>query len=135
MVLIDLMKVTVFFILSILSLNVFPNVYFCDYKGGHLGMVEGKSIFTKLDTGVLVKHGNGNERTFDIVKEDDEILIFNYINHWIDKKGKEHFSSIDLRMINKKENIYTHYILSDKSPEFPIEYGVTMYDGKCLKDE
>ena len=129
------MKVTVFFLLSILSLNVFPNVYFCNYKDSQRGGVEGKSIFTKLDTGVLVKHDNGNERTFDIVKEDDEILIFNYINHWIDKKGKKLFSSIDLRMINKKENIYTSYIVSDKKPEFPLEYMVTMYDGTCMKNE
>jgi hypothetical protein len=129
------MKVTVFFLLSILSLNVFPNVYFCNYKDSQRGEVEGKSIFTKLDTGVLVKHDNGNERTFDIVKEDDEILIFNYINHWIDKKGKKLFSSIDLRMINKKENIYTNYIMGDKHPEIKLEYGLSLFDGTCLKDD
>jgi len=126
---------SIFIFLSVLSSTIFSEVYFCDYKGGHLGGQEGKSIFTKLDTGVLVKHGNGNERTFDIVKEDDEMLIFNYINHWIDKKGKKLFSSIDLRMINKKENIYTSYIVSDKKPEFPLEYMVTMYDGTCMKNE
>jgi len=126
---------SIFIFLSVLSSTIFSEVYFCDYKGGHLGGVEGKSIFTKLDTGVLVKHGNGNERTFDIVKEDDEILIFNYINYRIDKKGKENFTSIDLRMINKKENIYTSYIMSDKKPDFPLDYTLIMFDGTCLKNE
>ncbi|MDA9175079.1 hypothetical protein N9E88_04625 [Gammaproteobacteria bacterium] len=131
---VSVIKITILFILSTLSSNIFSEVYFCNYKGGHLGVQEGKVIIKKLDTGVLVKY-EVSERMFNVVKEDNEMLVFNYVNHWTDMKGRKEFSTIDLRMINKKENIYTHYILSDKSSEFPIEYGVTMYDGKCLKDE
>ena len=105
-----------------------------EYKGGHLGLGGGKVIIKKLDTGVLVKY-DVSERIFDIVKEDDEMLIFNYVNHWTDETDKELFSSLDIRMINKVNKIYTHFIVSDKSPEYPIEYGVTTYDGTCLKDE
>tara|TARA_S200000501_G_scaffold367493_1_gene403890 strand:- start:78 stop:479 length:402 start_codon:yes stop_codon:yes gene_type:complete len=131
---VTVLKLKMFFILSILSLNILSDVFFCDYKGGHLGLGGGKVIIKKLDTGVLVKY-DVSERIFDIVKEDDEMLIFNYVNHWTDETDKELFSSLDIRMINKVNKIYTHFIVSDKSPEYPIEYGVTTYDGTCLKDE
>ena len=119
--------------LSSKASNIFSEVYFCDYKGGLLGQ-QGKVVIKKLDKGVLVK-SEVSERIFNIVKEDNEMLVFNYVNHWTDKNGIKKFSSIDTRMINKLEKIYTSYIMSDKSPEFPIEYGVTMYDGTCLQDE
>jgi hypothetical protein len=130
---VSVIKITILFILSTLSFNIFSEVYFCNYKGGHLGVQEGKMIFKRIDTGVLVK--GRSERIFNIVKEDDEMLIFNYVNHWTDEKGKEFFSSVDLRMINKVNNIYTSFILSDKSSEFPIEYTVTNYHGTCLTDD
>ena len=108
-----------------MSLSVLSDEYFCNYKGGSTGNGTGVVIFERTQDGINVKYENF-ERTFEIIRDDEEVLLFQYIND----NSNGTLSSIDLRSINKKSKKLTFHIIYMTYPEVS-----THYQGECILND
>ena len=122
---VPLMRYTILIFLSIMSLSVFSDEYFCNYKGGSSGTSTGVVIFERNQDGINVKYEN-SERTFEIIRDDEEVLLFQYIND----NSNGTLSSIDLRSINKKSKKLTFHIIFMTYPEVSYHY-----QGECILND
>lgn len=119
------MRYTILIFLSIMSLSVLSDEYFCNYKGGSIGTSTGVVIFERNQDGINVKYEN-SERTFEIIRDDEEVLLFQYINDNLNGT----LSSIDLRSINKKSKKLTFHIIYMTYPEVSYHY-----QGECILND
>ena len=90
------MKKIFLYFLLLSSTSILSDEYFCNFKGGSGETIEGVVIFEKNQDGVLVK-SEKSERTFEIIRDDEEVLLFQYINNVsIVCLAKLHFSTFKI---------------------------------------